>query len=173
MDSDRTLWLMAWWYGQVELDTSVGAQLALIRQHKPLWWFGEKGGQENSVSPVRRLLARESDMFASYKYLPHIGDKVAKIQAFRAMVREGRVKFPRERPWANRLVDLLVNFPNARFDDGPDVCGLLGRGIADMIPGEKPAVARRAPPKPFTEEWFAQRDRMDKPDADEQRRKYR
>lgn len=165
LDEDRTLWLVDWWSGQVELDESVREQLALIRQHKPLWWYGEKGTQENAVRPVRRLLAREGDTFANYEYLPHVGDKVAKAQAFRAMVKEGRVRFPRGKPWANRLVDQLVNFPRARFDDAVDVCGLLGRAIDDMVPASKPAVAKREPPKPFTEEWFTARDRADAADA--------
>ncbi|MEN5115854.1 hypothetical protein ABE488_00755 [Luteimonas sp. TWI662] len=163
MDEDRVMWLVDWWFGQVELDASVREQLAMIRQWKPLWWYGEKGTQENAVRPIRRLLAREGDTFANYEYLPHIGDKVAKFQAFRAMVREGRVRFPRK-PWAVRLVELLINFPRARFDDGPDVCGLLGRGVDDMLPAPPPPVAKRLP-KPFTEEWFTARERADAADA--------
>ena len=172
-DGLSVLWIVDWWAGQVELDKSVAAQLSLIKQHKPLWWFGEKGGQENSVNPVRRLLQKEDNMFANYEYLPHIGDKVAKVQAFRALVKEGRVRFPRGNPLVKRLVDLLVNFPRTRFDDGVDVCGLLGRGIADMVPAEKPAVAKRPAPKPFTRQWFNEVDRLNSPDPEANARYYR
>lgn len=164
LDEDRVLWLVDWWADQVELDKSVAAQLAMIRQHRPMWWYGEKGTQENAVRPIRRMLERESDQFANYEYLPHIGDKVAKIQTFRAMVKEGRVRFPNPEhaPWVRRLVDQLVNFPRARFDDGPDVCGLLGRGIETMAPARKPQVRQRKPePVPFTEDWFTARDRAE------------
>lgn len=153
MDEDRVLWLVDWWSGQKELDESVRNQLALIRQHKPLRWFGEKGAQENSVKPIRRLLARESDTFANFENLPHVGDKVAKVQAFRAMVKEGRVRLPRK-PWAMRLVDQLTSFPRGRFDDAVDVCGLLGRGVDEMRPAHRPAVQKRAGVKPFTSEWL-------------------
>lgn len=112
-------------------------------------------------------------MFANYEYLPHIGDKVAKVQAFRALVQEGRVRFPRGNALVKRLVDMLVNFPRARFDDGVDVCGLLGRGIADMVPASKPAVAKRKPPKPFTDPWYAARERADSGDEEEKARYYR
>jgi hypothetical protein len=172
-DGLSVLWIVDWWAQQVELDKSVAAQLSLIKQHKPLWWFGEVGGQENAVKPVRRLLQKEDNMFANYEYLPHIGDKVAKVQAFRALVQEGRVRFPRGNALVKRLVDMLVNFPRARFDDGVDVCGLLGRGIADMVPASKPAVAKRKAPKPFTDPWYAARERADRGDEEERERYYR
>lgn len=171
LDSGGVLWLVDWWSGQVELDESVRNQLALIRQHRPDWWWGEKGAQENSVRPVRRLLARETDTFDSYEYLPHIGDKVAKFQAFRAMAKDGRIRFPRK-PWAQRLVDQLCSFPRGRFDDAVDVCGLLGRGLEGMVPAAKPAVAVRAP-APFTEAWFRLRDRQDSADEAQAERYYR
>lgn len=176
LDDAGTLWIVDWWAEQVELDESVGAQLAMIRQHSPLWWYGEKGGQENAVRPVRRLLERESDQFANYEYLPTVGDKVARVQAFRAMVKAGRVRFPNpaHAPWVRRLVDQLVNFPRARFDDGVDVCGLLGRGIESMAPAKKPQVRQRKPePKPMTEEWFAARDRADAKSRADRKNYYR
>jgi len=111
-------------------------------------------------------------MFANYVYLPHIGDKVAKAQAFRALVKEGRVRFPRGNPLVKRLVDMLISFPRGRFDDGVDVCGLLGRGIADMVPAEKPAVAKRPPPKVFTEPWYAARERQDRAEDEKKSRYY-
>lgn len=172
LDPDHRLFLIDWWSGQKELDATVGAQLALVRLHSPSWWFGEKGGQENAVKPVRRLLSRESETHPAYVYLPSIVDKVARAQAFRAMAKEGRVYLPTNRPWAKRLVDQLVNFPKARFDDAVDVCGLLGRGIDSMAPGVRPPVAKRVP-DPFTEEWFAARDRMEQGDEQERQRRLR
>lgn len=156
------LWLADWYFDQVELDKSVAAQLSMVRQHQPVMWFGEKGGQENAVNPVRRLLSRESDSFPPFEYLPTIGDKVARVQAFRAMVKDGRVHVPINRPWAKRLVDQLVNFPKVRFDDGVDVCGLLGRGIDTMLPAVRPTVNRRTPPEPYTEPWMDEFDREDR-----------
>lgn len=170
---ERHLWITDWWFDQVELDKSVKAQLAMVRQHQPDRWFGEKGTQENAVRPVRRLLSREGDTFASFEYLPHIGDKVAKAQAFRAMAKEGRVHLPINRPWAKRLVDQLVNFPRVRFDDGVDVCGLLGRGIDDTRPAERPSVQRRNGPKPFTRAWLEHADRQRDLDEQERRKHYR
>ena len=169
----KHLFLTDWYFDQVELDKSVKAQLAMVRQHEPERWFGEKGTQENAVRPVRRLLSREGDTFASYEYLPTIGDKVARVQAFRAMAREGRIHVPKNRPWAKRLVDQLVNFPKARFDDGVDVCGLLGRGIDDTRVADKPSVSKRTGPKPFTKEWLERSDRQRRLDAQERRKHYR
>jgi len=169
----KHLWLVDWYFDQVELDKSVKAQLAMVRQHQPERWFGEKGAQENSVRPVRRLLSRERDTFASYEYLPHIGDKVAKAQAFRAMASEGRIHVPINRPWAKRLVDQLVNFPKARFDDGVDVCGLLGRGIDDTRVAERPSVMQRTGPKPFTRPWLEAADRRRALEDAERRKHYR
>jgi predicted phage terminase large subunit-like protein len=166
------LWLVDWWFKQVELDASVGAQLAMVRQHEPVMWFGEKGGQENAAKPMRRLLSREADTFASYEFLPSVTDKVARVQSFRAMVKAGRVHLPLNRPWAKRLVDQLVNFPKARFDDGVDVCGLLGRGVDAMIPAVKPQVNRRTAPEAFTEPWMDQFDREDAASEAERNRFY-
>lgn len=164
-NDESILWLVDWYAEQAELDSTVSAQLSMIRQHKPVWWFGEKGTQENAVKAVRRLLEGEEETFANYEYLPHIGDKVAKVQAFRALCRAGRVRFPRNRPWATRLVDQLCNFPRGRWDDGVDVCGLLGRGIDLMNPKSK-AKPKPPPPKPFTEPWFEARERGERMERD-------
>lgn len=169
----KRMFLVDWYADQVELDKSVKAQLAMVRQHQPDRWFGEKGTQENAVRPVRRLLSREGDTFAAYENFPHIGDKIAKVQAFRALAREGRVYLPKNRPWAKRLLDQLVNFPKVRFDDGVDVCGLLGRGIDDTRVAEKPSVSKRTGPKPFTKEWLERSDRQRSLDAQERRKHYR
>lgn len=156
--AEPRLFARDWYFKQAELDTTVGAQLAMVRQWKPDRWFGEKGGQENAVRPVRRLLSREADTFAGYEYLPSVVDKVARIQSFRGMVKAGRVFLPINRPWAQRLVDQLVNFPQGRFDDGADVCGLIGRAVDRMRQPDASSVRERTI-RPFTRAWLDQRDR--------------
>ena len=61
---------------------------------------------------------------------------------------------PLNRPWATRLLDQLCAFPAGKYDDGPDVCGLIGRGIDAMMAPQTGAAEVRPQLMPFTAAWL-------------------
>ena len=66
------------------------------------------------------------------KYLPSAGRKETKLLSFQSLARNGKVWIPYCK-WGDRLVEHLCDFPGPGPDDGPDVCGLAGRALEDLV----------------------------------------
>lgn len=150
------LWIFDWWSGQERTDTSIAAFIALVRRHTPQMWFGEKGVIEKAIGPAVDRAIREAghDAWVERTLLPTVGDKAARVHAFKVMVEEHRVYLPRGVPWAEALVEQLCGFPGVRYDDKVDVAGLFGRGLDHMWDASPILVREDKPaPRPFTYEW--------------------
>lgn len=153
MDADGDLWFIDWWSGQVESDEAIGAFVALISQYSITQWWDEGGVIEKAIRPAVHRAMREAKRFVALESLPSIADKIARVQSFRARASAGTVHLPRAKAWAARLIEQLVAFPAGRYDDMVDVCGLLGRGIDQMIEASRPPSQEPAGIKPFTAAW--------------------
>lgn len=154
LDAIGDLWFLDWWFGQVETDKGIDAFIRLVSMYKPVRWWNEGGLIDKSIAPAIRQQMRLRQKFVTLEPLPSIHDKGLKLQAFHARVTAGTVHMPIKRPWADRLIDLLIKFPGGRFDDGPDVCGLIGRGVDQMVEASVPLPQRRPMLVPFTEAWL-------------------
>jgi len=163
MDERGDLWFLDWWYDQVETDQSIAAFIALVQQWRPVQWWNEGGVIDKAVKPAINRAMREARTFVTIEPLPSIQDKTAKVRSFRARASARTVHLPRNKPWAARLLDQLVAFPAGRFDDGVDVCGLIGRGIDRMAEASRPPEAEPRGIKPFTEEWLMTDETEERP----------
>ena len=159
MDPDGDLYIRDWWFGQVTLDKSADAEIDLAKRWKISEWWGARGKDENAAAPMRKRLQRERaakgerGVYYHRDLLPDDQDKVAKVAAFRGYVSAGCVYLPLNTPWATRLVDLLCKFRGADSDqdDAVDVCGLIGRGLAEMRDPAAPVTPEEVVnPGPFT-----------------------
>lgn len=158
IDERGELYALDWWSGRETSDVSIDAAIDLIAKWRPTLWIGEKGVIESSIGPAVERRMRERRVFAKRHLLPTSGDKVARARGFMGRVAAHTVHFPETR-WADDAITELCAFPAAAHDDKVDVCGLIGRAldvIADATPADKP---KPAPPQPFTDAWFAARDR--------------
>ena len=158
LDEDGDLWFRDWWYGQEAPDKTVMAFCGLVRQWKPAQWFDEAGVIRNAVEPLKNKMMTEEKAFVHIEYLSSSQDKIARVASFRGRASAGKVHLPRE-PWAYRLVDQLCAFPMGRYDDAVDVCGNIGRGLDDMTNARPEPRKKRTLTEPFTEDWFARKDR--------------
>jgi len=131
LDEFGDLWIVDWWYGQEETDNTIDELLNLAKRHNVRNGFGEMGIIRRAVEPFFRMRQRQLKYWMKIEYLPHIGDKKAKVSSFRSMAMNGKVHIPHT-PWGERLIDQLCQFPDGR-DDAVDVCGLLGRGTETMV----------------------------------------
>lgn len=157
LDSNSDMWFLDWWFGQESSDVWIDGTLVMARSHGVKMWFNEGGVIDKSTRPAFNKAMREMKphpYFIDLRSLPSIQNKTAKLQAFQARAAAGTVWLPRWQPWAHRLVELLCGFPAARYDDGPDVCGLFGRAIDQMPVGKPPDPPRPGGLKPFTAEWL-------------------
>lgn len=169
LDSGSNMWFTDWWYGQVTSDVWVNGSIAMAQKHNVKLWFNEGGVIDKSTRPSFNKSMREwkdaagnlRPYFMDLRSLPSMQDKVAKLQAFQARAAAGTVWMPRWQPWAHRLVEQLCAFPAARYDDGADVCGLLGRAIDQLPVGGPPPAARLEGMKPFSAEWLEYEEKVD------------
>ena len=138
VDPQGGLWLLDWWYGRTATDISIDALLRMAQRNKARRGFGEVGVIRRAIEPAFKRRQRELRIPLSIEYLPHIGDKTARVQSFRALASSGQVYLPLGVPWAERLVDQLCGFPAVAHDDGVDVCSLFGRALDEMAYGRIP-----------------------------------
>lgn len=173
VDAKGDLWVRDWWFDQQAPDKVIDAMLALCRQWKPLAWYDEGGVIRNALEPLIKRMMREQKTFVAMEFLTSAADKVARVASFRGRASAGTIRLPRNKPWALRLVEQLCAFPMGRYDDAVDVCGNIGRALDQMADALPPKPEEAPAPKPFTEAWFAARDKMDQPDEQTAARFYR
>lgn len=154
VDDHLDVWAVDWWSGQEDPSVWIKAWLALLRRHKPLFFFEEKGPILRAVHGSMELAMRETRTFVMRYPLDTAGSKAARALGFAARAAAGTVWIPNTE-WGDRLVNQLCAFngQDGRTDDMVDVCSLMGRGI-DLVwattepkPKPDPATAMTALPK--------------------------
>lgn len=169
LDSDGNLYAVDWWSGQTDPSVWIQTALALARKYTLMRWFEEGGGIRRALQGTITKAIRDASppVRVVREALPSATDKASRALGFAAMCASGNVYFPKDKPWASRLIEQLCAFTgqDGKTDDMVDVCSLVARGI-DLIPNARPEAAKKPdPPKPFTDEWFAQRDRDEAPEG--------
>ncbi|GAB2619951.1 hypothetical protein SNE34_01460 [Lysobacter erysipheiresistens] len=166
LDDAGNLWARDWWSGQEAPDVTIAAFLTLVKRWKPRQWFDEAGVIRRALEPLMNKMMREAKTFVHIEYLTSSQDKIARVAAFRGRASARTVYLPKGQPWAERLAAQLCAFPMGRYDDAVDVCGNVGRGLDDMQDASPPPKPKAEPPKPFTEDWYAARDKRESDESD-------
>lgn len=157
------LWAMDWWFKQCETDVGIAQFIKFVGLYKPMKWFNEGGLIDKAIGPSIRSEMRRAQRFVVIESLPSLDDKAVKLQAFHARATAHTVHFPINRPWADRVIEQLVKFPTGRWDDGADVCGLIGRGVDQMMDARVSVAEPKPLLVPFTGKWLEYNDGYDKP----------
>ena len=153
VDAEGALYRLAVWRGRTNSAEWVERKLDLIREYKPLAWFGEAGKIQLAVEPmiVRRMYER--NIFCRLEWLSSVHDKAARAQGFAGRAALQKVRFE---PGAD--VSEYLAFPAGKHDDEVDASSLIGRAL-DMM---HPAIFRREPePEKRPDRWerlFRERD---------------
>ena len=155
VDQNGDLWAVDWWSGQEDPSVYIAAWLKLVKRHKPLYTFEEKGQILRTVDGSIRTAMRRERTYAVRESLASAGKKADRALGFAAQASLGGVWIPNTE-WGDRLVNQLCAFTGqqGRTDDMVDVCSLVGRGIdmlQDAIPEPDP---EERGIKPFTKEWL-------------------
>ncbi len=163
IDAIGDLWFLDWWFKQCETDIGIKEWIKLVKLYKPVKWWNEGGLIDKAIKPSIRQAMRLNQAYVAVETLPSLSDKSVKLQAFHARAHAGTVHFPIRRAWTDHVIDQLVKFPGGRWDDAADVCGLLGRGVDQMLEVSVPVVERKPSLIPFTEKWLEYNDGRGKP----------
>lgn len=145
-DFSGCIYILDWWRGQASPDKWIEAQCALIAKWRPVKWFGESGVIRKAVEPFLKRRMQETGNTCFLEWFPSIADKPTRARAFQAKVYSENVFLPRKASWKSDLMGQLMRFPAGKYDDGVDVCSLIGRALESVRPPEADTVK----PKPST-----------------------
>ena len=129
LDFNGSLYLLDWWRAQTASNVWIEKQCDLINQYSPLIWFGEAGPIRKAIEPFLKARMTERGALCRLEWLPSIHDKVVRARPFQARAAMGNVLMPVQAPWKPELMGQLMRFPAGKYDDGVDVCSLIGRGL--------------------------------------------
>ena len=129
VDAHDDLYILDWWYGQTTSDVWIERKLDLIRAYRPVMWAGEAGVIRRAIEPFLLKRMRERKTYCRMEWLPSIKDKPTRGRAFQARASMRKVYLPRNKEWADRLIQHLLRFPAGKYDHSVDVCTLMGRMI--------------------------------------------
>jgi len=152
IDSEGDVYRVDGWRGQTTSDEWIESKLDLVKQYKPLCWFGEGGVIQKAIEPMLKRRMRERSVYCRMEWLPSVHDKPTRARSFQAMAASGRVFFEPGADIAEHLV-----FPAGKNDDDVDCSSLIGRAI-DMA---HPAIVK-------TDTAKKPRDRWNKDDREEE-----
>jgi predicted phage terminase large subunit-like protein len=140
VDEGGQVYVLDWWHGQASTDVWIDQLLTMAEIYEPLEFIGEMGLIRRSVEPLLNTEMRRRNIYVSCVWLPHnTGNKTAMGRPFQGMSAMGNVHFPNA-PWADRVIDQLVKFPDDKYDDAADACFLFGRHVANIVSARKPRV---------------------------------
>lgn len=129
LDFNDDIYVVDWWREQASSDVWIEKQCDFIARHEPLIWFGESGPIRKAIEPFlkRRMMERKTP--CRLEWLPSIADKVVRARPFQARAAMGKVYLPKNSHFISDLMSQLMRFPAGKYDDGVDVCSLIGRGL--------------------------------------------
>jgi predicted phage terminase large subunit-like protein len=136
LDFNGCIYVLDWWREQASSNVWIEKQCDLIARYSPLIWFGEAGPIKKAIEPFlkRRMIERQT--LCRLEWLPSIHDKVVRARPFQARASMGNVYVPAHASWKPELMSQLMRFPAGKYDDGVDVCSLIGRGLEHARPPE-------------------------------------
>lgn len=154
INADGDIYCEDGWYGQDAPDVTIEKTIDLIVRFQPVEQLIEKGVILNAMQGAltRRMRERKQkgekalcviEPMASNK------DKIAKVAAFRARAKLGKV-YVKEGPWGDRLIAQLCSFPFGRYDDAVDMVGMIGRRVDDMFAPRESVPVKKQAIKPFS-----------------------
>jgi predicted phage terminase large subunit-like protein len=146
VDLWSNVYIHDWWRDQTAADRWIERQCDMVRTYKPQCWFGESGPIRRSVEPYMLRRMNERNVHCRIEWLPSVSDKPTRCRPFQALASMGKVFIQKNMPHRADLIGQLTRFPAGRYDDGVDVCSLLGRGLEVVkAPRLKPRVEAARP----------------------------
>ena len=133
-----------WWHGQTSSDVWIEEKLRLIKQYRPVCWFGEAGVIQKAIEPMLKRRMIESQIRCRMEWLSSIHDKPTRARGFQARAAMGEVSLL-DNEMGERVLSQLLSFPAGKHDDSVDVCGMIGRAL-DMA---HPAIVPVKDKKPW------------------------
>jgi len=133
VDNHDNIWILpdVWWRA-ANAEQQVEAMLKLMRQHKPHFWWGERGHISKSIGPFLRKRMLEENVHCAVIDVVPLQDKQTRAQSIQGRMAMGKVFFPSKAPWFHQARDQLLKFPAGANDDFVDALAYIGLGLNSM-----------------------------------------
>lgn len=152
LDEWSNVWLLDCWWKREKTDVVVDAMLALMKKHKPLVWWAERGHISASIGPFLFKRMREEKVFVNVREQTPSADKVTRAQSIAGRASMGMVRFPVGAPWCERARQECLKFPSGKNDDFVDTLAHIGLGLDKLTRAPIESV-RQSGPKVGTMGW--------------------
>jgi predicted phage terminase large subunit-like protein len=168
------LYFLDGWSGQTDPHVWIQAGIALAARHKVQMGFEEKGVILRTVDAAINKAMEEAGKYYYRMALASAGNKASRALGLAARAAAGKV-YVAEGEWGDRFINQLCAFngQDGRIDDMVDMGSLLARGLDEMANALPPPPPPPKSPEPFSDPWFAARDRADAMDEADQQKFYR
>lgn len=146
IDPNDDIYLIDLWRDRKDSLVWVDALVEMILIYKPLEWAEGRDVIAASLGSLIDKRQREEGAFCYRKQfaMPRGGversGKQIAAQAIRGRMAQGKVYFPKDRPWTEPLLAELLKFPAGKHDDQVDALALIGRMLAEMVKADTPKV---------------------------------
>ena len=134
VDENDTIWVlpdMVW--RQMNAEQTVESMLRMMKAHKPLFWWAERGHITKSIGPFLRKRMLETSTFCSLIEMQPIADKQTRAQSIQGRLSMGKVRFPERAPWWPAARDQMLKFPYDAHDDFVDAMAYIGLGLTLQV----------------------------------------
>ena len=131
---DGRLYVVDWWFGQTTPDVWIASLLALVRQWKPLCWYGEGNMLRHTLGGMLADACRRENTYFRQEWLTSSAKKDVRGRAFQGLAQAGRIVLPDVAPWVEHVLEQCAAFPSGTHDDAFDVLSMICRAIDELHP---------------------------------------
>lgn len=160
VDEDGVMWIMPdLFWEQAAADKAVDAWIDIMRRHKPLFWWAEKGHISKSIGPFLRSRMKEEKVFGAIIEMTPVKDKQTRARSIQGRMAMGMVRFPAFAPWWEKMKNELLRFPHSKNDDAVDFLSWLGIGLDSISSATKPKEQTSERARSGSIEWVKENSR--------------